>query len=79
MDRLKILIISLTTAFLLSGGAYALACNVCHSKNPKMVQMHKELGFKDCFVCHGRGMKRNAEEQKAQMAGDRRCVGCHKR
>ncbi len=56
----------------------ALACNVCHSKNPKMVQMHKELGYKDCFSCHT-GPKKSAEEQKRQRENDVRCVNCHKK
>ena len=52
-------------------------CNVCHSKNPKMVKMHEELGFKDCFTCHGPGMAKTPESQKAQMIGDERCIPCH--
>ncbi len=28
------------------------ACNVCHSKNPKMVKMHKVLEDRSCFTCH---------------------------
>lgn len=57
----------------------AYGCNVCHSKNPKMVLMHKELGFKDCFRCHGQDLKKNPEERKTQMVSDGRCVPCHKK
>ncbi len=57
----------------------AHACNVCHSKNPKMVLMHKELGFKDCFKCHGQELKKDPEEKKTQMATDSRCIPCHKK
>ncbi len=59
--------------------SYAFGCNVCHSKNPKMVKMHKEQGYKDCFNCHGFGKKKSPEEQKEQMVSDRLCVGCHKK
>jgi predicted CXXCH cytochrome family protein len=57
----------------------ASACNVCHSKDPKMVNMHKAQGFKDCFVCHGPGSKRLAQDQKTQMDIDPLCTGCHKK
>lgn len=57
----------------------AFGCNVCHSKNPKMVNMHKELGYKDCFNCHGMGKKRTPEEQLMQRENDQRCVRCHKK
>ena len=60
-------------------GREASGCNVCHSKNPKMIKMHEELGFKDCFKCHGQGVDKTPEGQKAQMAGDSRCVPCHKK
>jgi hypothetical protein len=39
----------------------AYGCNVCHSKNPKMVKMNEELGLKDCFNCHGQGMAKTPE------------------
>jgi predicted CXXCH cytochrome family protein len=55
------------------------ACNVCHSKNPKMVRMHQELGYKDCFKCHRPGGKKTSEEQKEQMAADPLCIGCHRK
>lgn len=65
-------------AFVAQAGS-GLACNECHSKNPKMVKMHAELGYKDCFNCHGRGMKKDPEEKKSQMLTDERCSGCHKK
>jgi predicted CXXCH cytochrome family protein len=55
------------------------ACNVCHSKNPKMVKMHEALQFKDCFKCHGSGQVKKGEEQKTQMVNDPLCAGCHKK
>jgi len=57
----------------------AFACNECHSKNPKMVRMHKELEFKDCFKCHFNGSLKKGEELKAMMQTDERCVRCHKK
>lgn len=60
-----------------AGNSYALKCNECHSKNPKMVKMHQALGFKDCFKCHGFKGKKSKEELKEQMVTDEKCVGCH--
>lgn len=40
------------------------ACNVCHSKNPKMVAMHRALEYRDCFNCHKIESKKTLEEQK---------------
>ena len=57
----------------------AYACNVCHSKNPKMARMHEALGFRDCFICHGPGSKRIAQQQSVQMTSDPLCVNCHKK
>lgn len=56
------------------------ACNVCHSKNPKMQKMHEALGYKDCFKCHGMGqVKKNPDERNQQMSSDPLCVNCHKK
>ena len=56
----------------------AIACNSCHSKNPKMVLMHQALGFKDCPKCHGPFQKKFPGGPKEQMSKDPRCIGCHK-
>jgi predicted CXXCH cytochrome family protein len=56
---------------------YGFDCKVCHSKNPKMVKMHQELGYRDCFKCHGLKKKKSPEELKQQMATDQLCIGCH--
>lgn len=55
----------------------AFQCNQCHSKNPKMVKMHKELGYKDCFKCHTFKGKRNKVELAKQRVTDEKCKGCH--
>jgi predicted CXXCH cytochrome family protein len=53
-------------------------CKVCHSKDPRMVAMHRALEFKDCFTCHGPGgglwPKEQRQEQKAK---DPVCTRCH--
>lgn len=69
-----------TTLILLSMFAEpnAFQCNQCHSKNPKMINMHKALGYKDCFKCHGINAKIDKKNIKTQMLIDDRCVGCHK-
>ena len=66
-------------AWIAPAGREASGCNVCHSKNPKMVRMHEELGFKDCFKCHGQGLDKTPEGRTAQMTRDSRCVPCHKK
>ena len=62
-----------------AAGSEVSGCNVCHSKNPKMVKMHEELGFKDCFKCHGQGLEKTTEGRRIQMMTDSRCVPCHKK
>ncbi len=57
----------------------------CHSKNQKMVEMHKPFGVKDCFVCHKPGtvkMEGEGKNSKMEMARKRKkedkvCKGCH--
>ncbi|MBI5640794.1 MAG: hypothetical protein HZA17_10235 [Nitrospirae bacterium] len=76
----RILQIAFIAAFLVSATILigdASACNVCHSKNPKMVKMHEELGFKDCFNCHNPFNQKTDEERKAQMTSDQLCINCH--
>jgi len=72
----KMCIIFLVVIVFLSD-SFAFACNSCHSKNPKMVKMHKELGFQNCFECHGSGKIKPKEEQQNQMENDKLCIKCH--
>lgn len=51
------------------------ACNVCHSKDPKMVHMHSAMGFKDCFTCHGPSAK---PTDRSKRSDDQRCLPCHR-
>jgi predicted CXXCH cytochrome family protein len=53
------------------------ACTVCHSKNPKMVSMHKALQYKDCFKCHGPASDRKTPNARDEMTTDPLCVNCH--
>lgn len=53
-------------------------CNVCHSKNPKMVAMHERPENKACFSCHGRGIIKSKRELPDQMVNDPLCSKCHK-
>jgi predicted CXXCH cytochrome family protein len=55
----------------------AAACTVCHSKNPKMVSMHKALEYKDCFKCHGPASERKMPNAGDEMTVDPLCIGCH--
>jgi hypothetical protein len=64
----------------------AFQCNVCHSKNPAMVRMHKAVQAKDigCFDCHkigeklmGKSQPKDRDSLLARRATDPLCVGCH--
>ncbi len=78
-------LLSLTAA---ASTAQAFQCNVCHSKNPAMVRMHKAVQAKDigCFDCHNVGEKLMGKSQPkdrnpllARQATDPLCIGCHKK
>lgn len=71
--------INLAAFLMLMAYSPAEACSVCHSKDPKMVNMHKALGFKDCFQCHGPGSNRTSEMPAKQMTSDPLCLDCHKK
>ncbi len=66
--------------------AGAFQCNVCHSKNPAMVKMHREVQEKDigCFDCHRVGEKLMGKAQPkdrtsllARRSAEPVCAGCH--
>lgn len=73
------LIISAMIILLCAAQPAAAACNVCHSKNPKMVSMHKALQYKDCFKCHGPASDRKSPNAKDEMRTDPLCVSCHRK
>jgi nitrate/TMAO reductase-like tetraheme cytochrome c subunit len=66
--------------------ANTFQCNECHSKNPKMVRMHKALQGRDCFACHkigeqlmGKAAPKDRTAQLKRSASDPLCVECHKK
>lgn len=67
--------------------ASAMECNVCHSKNPAMVRMHKATKEKgiNCFDCHkigeklmGKGQPKDRESLLKRRVSDAACTGCHR-
>ena len=70
-----------------AGSAAAFECNVCHSKNPAMVRMHKATQAKDigCFDCHkvgeklmGKSQPKDRDSLLRRRATDPLCIGCHR-
>jgi hypothetical protein len=64
----------------------AMECNVCHSKNPAMVKMHKETQSKgiSCFDCHrigeklmGKGQPKDKVSQLKRRGTEEICKQCH--
>jgi hypothetical protein len=72
VDRIFVILLFI---FVINENGYA--CNVCHSKKPEMVKMHRALEFKDCFSCHGIGKKQSKEDLKKQQKTDNKCIRCH--
>lgn len=75
---------SLTVALLSANLASAFECNVCHSKNPKMVAMHKANKGKDCFGCHkvgerlmGKGKPKDLASLLKRRVTEAECLPCH--
>ncbi len=87
MIRLSVACLALSFALsLFHPGADAFECNVCHSKNPAMVRMHKATQAKEigCFDCHrvgeklmGKGQPRDRESSLKRRVADPACVECH--
>jgi predicted CXXCH cytochrome family protein len=72
-----LLAISLLFVLLFAARPAAAACTVCHSKNPKMVSMHKSLEYKDCFKCHGPASERKMPNAGDEMTVELLCRACH--
>ncbi|MEI6128301.1 MAG: cytochrome c3 family protein [Pseudomonadota bacterium] len=62
----------------------------CHSKNPKMFEMHKPFGVKDCLACHSPGAmkmdksdndtvvrRKKMEDAQQKKLKDDVCRECH--
>jgi hypothetical protein len=76
--------IALFILLLTSMRALAFECNVCHSKNPAMVKMHKAVRGRNCFDCHkigeklmGKAQPKDRESLLRRRASDPLCVECH--
>ncbi len=68
--------------------AHAFQCDVCHSRNPAMVAMHKEVQAKEigCFDCHKMGEKlmgkasaKDRNSLLARRATEPVCAECHEK
>lgn len=64
--------------------ATAFECNVCHSKNPKMVAMHQALKGQNCFSCHkvgeklmGKGKPKDMDSLLKRRVTEPECLPCH--
>lgn len=84
MSIRTLLTLSALSVLLWQTAASAFECKVCHSKNPKMVAMHKALEGKNCFGCHKVGDKLMGKEQPKDLnslmkrrASDAECLPCH--
>ncbi|MBI1919884.1 MAG: cytochrome c3 family protein [Geobacter sp.] len=62
----------------------AFECNVCHSKNPAMVKMHKAVKGRNCFDCHkigeklmGKAQPKDRDSLLKRRSTDPLCVECH--
>jgi hypothetical protein len=69
-----------------SSFAAAFECKVCHSKNPKMVAMHKALEGQNCFGCHkvgeklmGKGQPKDLDSQLKRRVTETECLPCHRK
>jgi len=68
--------------------ALAFKCNVCHSKNPAMVRMHRAVQEKEigCFDCHrvgdrlmGKSEPKDRDSLLRRREAEKICAGCHAR
>ncbi|WP_265554015.1 cytochrome c3 family protein [Trichlorobacter lovleyi] len=74
----------LVLMLLLAPPVAAFECTVCHSKNPAMVKMHKELQGQGCFGCHkmgaklmGKGQPKDRESLLKRRQTEEVCLACH--
>lgn len=84
MHKQSITMMALAFLLSLAAGAHAFECNECHSKNPKMVAMHKALRGQNCFNCHrmdeklmGKGRPKDLESLSKRRVSDPLCLPCH--
>lgn len=79
-------IISLAVILSAATLASAYECKVCHSKNPKMVAMHKALQGQNCFECHkvgeklmGKSQPKDRDSLLKRRVTETLCLPCHGR
>ncbi len=75
-------------SFAAATNAHSFQCNVCHSKNPAMVAMHKAVQAREigCFDCHRMGEKlmgkapaKDRNSLLARRAMEPVCKECHEK
>ncbi len=84
MQKHVVSAVTILGVLLFAGRAFAFECKVCHSKNPKMVAMHKANQGKDCFGCHrvgerlmGKGRPKDAASLLKRRVTEAGCLPCH--
>ncbi|MBK5275657.1 MAG: cytochrome c3 family protein [Desulfuromonadales bacterium] len=86
MSVSKTCLLLMTVGLMTASSAQAFECKVCHSKNPKMVAMHKALEGQNCFGCHKAGEKlmgkskpKDQDSLLKRRATEPECLPCHGR
>jgi hypothetical protein len=76
----------LAVALMFPPSVQAFECKVCHSKNPRMVAMHKALGGQNCFGCHqvgeklmGKSKPKDPDSLLRRRVTEAECLPCHGR
>jgi hypothetical protein len=84
LQRQLIAITALAATLSLASRGGAFECNICHSKNPKMIAMHKVLQGQGCFGCHkvgeqlmGKGAPKDRDSLLKQRVTEAVCLPCH--
>jgi hypothetical protein len=82
----KISLPLLAVAITIASSSQAFECKVCHSKNPKMVAMHKALEGQNCFGCHkvgeklmGKSKPKDLDSLLKRRVTEAECLPCHGR
>ncbi|MBL0224767.1 MAG: cytochrome c3 family protein [Geobacteraceae bacterium] len=86
MTFVKACQVLVAVTLLVSSSASAFECRVCHSKNPKMVVMHKALEGQNCFGCHkvgeklmGKSKPKDPDSLLRRRITEAECLPCHGR
>jgi hypothetical protein len=76
----------LAAAMVFASVSHAFECKVCHSKNPRMVAMHKTLEGENCFACHrvgeklmGKAKPKDLDSLLKRRLTEAECLPCHDR